>query len=248
MPDLEIDDNHRLRTDGPVSVGHWDSPNTTPGRRGAIRPSLCVVHWTGGPDFRPVMNTFMNPRGGVSAHLVIERDGTIHQFVPFSRKAWHAGRSSWNGRKSVNNWSIGVELVNSGLLIKENGKFFTRGRRTIEICPTEVSWFAGKPYQTYTEKQLASVRMVMEALEAEYGISEWVGHSDVSPGRKTDPGPLLLIDDLFAEAMTIEFVKVGDFILPWEGGFSSPEPKRKLNTIPDWLRSILSFWDPKEER
>ncbi len=245
MRKLQIDEN-RIVVTAQNGIHHYNSPNQTKGRRGAIRPTLGVAHWTGGPDFGPVKNTFMNPRGGASAHLVIDRDGTIHQFVSFDRKAWHAGRSAWNGRKSVSNWSIGVELVNAGLLTKDpdTRRYYTRGRRRREILHKDVQVVDGKPYHKYTEKQLESVRLVMAALESEYGIEEWVGHSDVAPGRKSDPGPLLEIEELFDQAMTSQASDMKEFL-----GWPPPERQcRKLNTMPDWLRSIMSVWDPKEER
>ena len=97
----------------------------------------------------------------VSAHLLINREGLVTQYVPFDRKAWHAGESCFSGRKNCNEFSIGVEL---------------EGTDTIPF--TEIQ------YQVLIE--------VAHALMNEYpaiSADRIVGHSDIAPGRKTDPGP-----------------------------------------------------------
>ena len=96
----------------------------------------------------------------VSAHLFIRRDGEIIQFVPFEKRAWHAGLSQYEGREQCNDFSIGIEL---------------EGTDDIE----------------YTDSQYEQLGAVIEAILATYpGISRdrIIGHSDIAPGRKTDPG------------------------------------------------------------
>lgn len=96
----------------------------------------------------------------VSSHLLILRNGSIVQFVPFDKRAWHAGKSEFQGRESCNDYSIGIELV---------------GADEIE----------------YTEEQYHSLKNVTRLLLEEYpkmSSDRIVGHSDVAPGRKTDPG------------------------------------------------------------
>lgn len=97
----------------------------------------------------------------VSAHVLIRRDGALVQFVPFDRRAWHAGRSAYRGRRNCNDFSVGIELEG------------------LEIAPFE-------------RAQYASLTRVVTALLVAYpGLSaeRIVGHCDVAPGRKTDPGP-----------------------------------------------------------
>jgi AmpD protein len=97
----------------------------------------------------------------VSAHLLIRRDGEVLQFVPFHRRAWHAGVSSFEGRVACNDFSIGIEL---------------------EGCDDI----------PYMDQQYAALNVVARALIQAYpGITPTriVGHSDIAPGRKTDPGP-----------------------------------------------------------
>jgi len=98
----------------------------------------------------------------VSAHLFIERSGRVTQFVPFDRRAWHAGVSSFRGRTGCNDYSIGIEL---------------------EGC----DWLA------YDDAQYAVLTDVIGALLARYprlSLDAVVGHQEVAPGRKSDPGPL----------------------------------------------------------
>ena len=97
----------------------------------------------------------------VSAHLLIRRDGQIIQFVPFNRRAWHAGESSYEGRPNCNDFSIGIEM---------------------EGCETE----------SYEQRQYEHLRAVVLALMAAYpklDSTRITYHSDIAPGRKTDPGP-----------------------------------------------------------
>ncbi len=97
----------------------------------------------------------------VSAHLLIDRQGQFTQFVPFDKKAWHAGESNFQGRTNCNDFSIGIEL---------------------EGCDDEA----------FTAEQYRSLISVTKQLMAEYpdiSFANIVGHSDIAPGRKTDPGP-----------------------------------------------------------
>ena len=97
----------------------------------------------------------------VSSHLLIRRDGEVVQYVPFTLRAWHAGVSCIDGRERCNDYSIGIELE-------------------------------GEDVTPYTEEQYQSLKMVTESLLAAYpGLNKdkIAGHCDISPGRKTDPGP-----------------------------------------------------------
>ena len=96
----------------------------------------------------------------VSAHVLIERDGRIVQYVPFTKRAWHAGASCYNGRTACNDFSIGIELEGTDDL-------------------------------PYTDSQYRQLAALIDALLIAYpGLSaeRMVGHSDIAPGRKTDPG------------------------------------------------------------
>jgi N-acetyl-anhydromuramoyl-L-alanine amidase len=94
----------------------------------------------------------------VSAHFLIRRDGELIQFVSCRQRAWHAGRSSWQGRERCNDFSIGVEL---------------------EGCDE----------RAFESAQYARLLELIESLRGGYPIGAVIGHSDIAPGRKTDPGP-----------------------------------------------------------
>ena len=94
----------------------------------------------------------------VSAHFLLERDGGVVQFVSTDARAWHAGRSFWNGRAACNDFSIGIEL---------------------EGCDD-------LPFE---DAQYQSLNLLLDLLIRHYPIASIAGHSDIAPGRKTDPGP-----------------------------------------------------------
>jgi AmpD protein len=96
-----------------------------------------------------------------SAHLLIRRDGAISQYVPFSARAWHAGASSYLGRANCNDFSIGIELEGA-----------------------DTTPYAAAQYEALTEV-LAALLTAYPSLSSEH----IAGHSDIAPGRKTDPGP-----------------------------------------------------------
>jgi|SRR5581483_971427 len=154
---------------------HFDARPTN------VVPELIVVHGIslpprefGGPwidklftgtlpvDAHPYFREAGAPGRRVSAHVLIRRDGQIIQYVPFSARAWHAGVSEYRGRAACNDYSIGIELEG------------------VDDIP-------------YTDAQYDSLARVTRALLAGYPLlstQHITGHSDIAPGRKTDPGPV----------------------------------------------------------
>jgi N-acetylmuramoyl-L-alanine amidase len=182
--------NHRLIDDDGQPVEFRRSPNQS---RGAIEPQYLVMHYTAGASASSSVRWLCDKQAKASAHLVIGRDGGVTQLVDFNRKAWHAGRSRWNGREGVNGFSIGIELANSGPLTGGAGRWRTAfGSRVDDenvIVAVHPNDGVERGWERYTEAQLGRVRDVASALVDEYGLKEIVGHEDVAPGRKTDPGP-----------------------------------------------------------
>ncbi|MBD3670480.1 MAG: 1,6-anhydro-N-acetylmuramyl-L-alanine amidase AmpD [Gammaproteobacteria bacterium] len=111
------------------------------------------------PDAHPYFREIHELR--VSSHLLIRRDGELLQFVPFNKRAWHAGVSNFCGRERCNDYSIGIELEGTDELPYEEAQY----RRLAEVVET-----VQKAYPEITRDRI-------------------VGHSDIAPGRKTDPGP-----------------------------------------------------------
>ena len=97
----------------------------------------------------------------VSAHALIRRDGAITQYVPFGARAWHAGRSSYQGREGCNDFSIGIELEGSDQVSYCDAQYGALGQLIVALCAT---------YDSLSAERI-------------------VGHSDIAPGRKSDPGP-----------------------------------------------------------
>lgn len=111
------------------------------------------------PDAHPFFATIYDST--VSAHVLIARDGTLTQYVPFDRRAWHAGRSEYCGRTACNDFSIGIEV---------------EGADDLD--------YASAQYRALADL-IAALRRGYPSLRS----AEIVGHSDIAPGRKTDPGP-----------------------------------------------------------
>jgi len=107
----------------------------------------------------------------VSSHLLIRRDGELVQYVPFHMRAWHAGVSSYQGRERCNDFSIGIEL--------EGGD--------------------DVPYEARQYAVLAEVIAALEQAYPSLSRTRMAGHSDIAPGRKTDPGPAFDWDVLYAK-------------------------------------------------
>ena len=97
----------------------------------------------------------------VSSHLVVQRDGALTQYVSFADRAWHAGQSNYQGRAACNDFSVGVELEGADTL----------------------------PYEATQYEALAAVVAALCAAYPRLSADRLVGHSDIAPGRKTDPGP-----------------------------------------------------------
>jgi AmpD protein len=153
------------------------SPNCDD-RPAGMLPDLIVVHGIslppgeyGGPWIDRLFTNSLPPTAHpyfeavaefrVSSHLLVRRDGEVVQYVPCHRRAWHAGASSWQGRERCNDYSIGIEVE-------------------------------GSDHQPYDSAQYAMLARVLTVLCHGYpslSLDRVVGHSDIAPGRKTDPGP-----------------------------------------------------------
>ncbi|WP_420127941.1 TIR domain-containing protein [Longimicrobium sp.] len=128
-----------------------------------------------------------------SAHLLIRRDGSVTQLVPFDIVAFHAGQSRWKELTSLNRYSIGIEMENLGLLRQREGAWYFQ--ENTRVPADSVERFAGangrvQGWHAFTDAQIQSFFQVSCALRRAYPtIEDVVGHEDISPGRKIDPGP-----------------------------------------------------------
>lgn len=154
------------------------SPNRS-GPFTANRPDLIVIHYTAGSTLDGAVSWLKSLDSKASAHLVIGKDGRVVQMVPFDEIAWHAGVSSYQGSPSVNHRAIGIELVNRGYGVPAgSGKLLTHKNESIP------RW-----WDLYQDAQIDSLIAVCKAIRKVYPIVNIVGHDDVAPSRKQDPGP-----------------------------------------------------------
>ena len=146
----------------PVDIIEAPSPNFD---ARTAPPEILVLHYTGMSTGEDALNRLRDPEAKVSSHYMVEEDGRIFRLVPEERRAWHAGVSYWKGARNINGVSIGVEIVNPG---HEFG------------------------YRAFPDAQVAAVIELVADIRTRWTIddSRIVGHSDVAPERKDDPGEL----------------------------------------------------------
>jgi N-acetylmuramoyl-L-alanine amidase len=139
---------------------HWHpSPNFGPRREG-LTPFIVVLHYTAMKSLEAALDRLCDPAAEVSAHYVIGRRGETLRLVDEAERAWHAGAGSWRGLGDINSRSIGIELDNTG-------------------------------QHPFPEPQMQALEGLLRDLLARWHIApaDVIGHSDLAPGRKQDPGP-----------------------------------------------------------
>lgn len=176
---------------------------STPNKGGEIIPDSIIIHFTAGRSAESSVEWFKNPEAKASAHLVIDRDGKVIQMVEFNHKAWHAGVSRWSDRSGFNNFSIGIELDNPGRLTKVNDRFYSWFKKEY---PKDVVVEAKHKHEqeisywhNFTDRQIESCFNVCKLLMENYNIQEVLGHEDIAPFRKKDPGPAFPMESFRAK-------------------------------------------------
>ncbi len=169
------------------------------------RPELIVIHFSATRTVEEIFDIFHRGPLQVSSHYVIDDDGAHFRLVPESKRAWHAGRSSFLGQQDVNSRSIGIELRNGGRLTPAGDglRFRTvQGRLYLPRNPTRQA--EGHWWESYAEEQMLILVRLCRDIARRHDIppERFVGHSQVAtpPGRKIDPGPLFDWDRLRREA------------------------------------------------
>jgi N-acetylmuramoyl-L-alanine amidase len=174
-----------------ITSDHWLSTAIRrPIAGGASMPirRFLVIHFTAGASGESSISYWRELNNGVCAHIVIERDGTIKQCRPFNTTCGHAGRSRWqhNGKNynGLNSCSIGIELANGGDSYPTK---FSNG-----LPATNLPHKNGGPtklWETYPLVQRIACEKISKLLVAHYNLDDVVGHDDIAPERKSDPGP-----------------------------------------------------------
>lgn len=161
------------------------------------RLDTIVLHGTGGASAVSSALYLSRPDTGVSAHVVVGRDGEIFQLLPFDVKAWHAGKSYHAGRVNLNDCSIGIELDNAGELQRVGDRFYSCFGR--EYSPNQVYTIEiegrARYWHLFTEGQFKILKEVCKLLQKRYKIKYLVRHSDIT-SRKVDPGPAFPFEEL----------------------------------------------------
>lgn len=161
------------------------------------QPDSIVMHFTYGSTARSTAEWFRSAANpGSSAHLVIDRDGSVLQCMPLDKIAWHAGNSEWKGRKGFNNFSIGIELSNWGYLRRAGSGWQSYTGVPIPD-PLLATHKNGNPdnsrepigWEPYPEIQFQAAADIARVIVEKLGIKDIVGHDDIAPTRKWDPGP-----------------------------------------------------------
>ncbi len=198
--------NHRV-----VGVDFVEAAAYT--KTGTITPDAIIIHYTAGNSGAATVRLFAAKTAQVSAHFVVHEDGKITQMVDMNKKAWHAGKSSYNGRSGYNSLSIGIEISNPGYLQKIDGKYYTwwEAKKTSgRIATPESMVYTGKHrnavtkmtyWQKYTDAQLKAVKELCQAICKAYNIIEILGHEEILPGQKCDPGPAFPLDTMRNELL-----------------------------------------------
>lgn len=178
---------------------------------GAMAPKIIILHDTAGRvEKGSSVNWFKSEDCSTSAHVVVERDGSVVQMVDFNKRAFHAGASEWKGFDNCNAFSIGIEIVNPGKLDKDGRawfhkkteKGFTGTKRAKTVAHGDGWWL------DYTPEQIEAVTNLCKALVARYPeIEDITTHWAVSPKRKIDTCPLFPLDDVRLEVFTVRGVE-----------------------------------------
>lgn len=165
----------------------------------ANAPNSIIIHYTAGSSAISSANWLQRADVKASAHVVIGQEGEIYQIVPFDTIAWHAGESAYGGMKGFNNFSIGIEIDNPGFVTRAGDEYVASfGKRYSAkevIQATHRNETAPRYWKLYTEKQIEAAEDLCMALMAKYPtITQILGHEEISPGRKQDPGPAFPLD------------------------------------------------------
>ncbi len=193
--------NHRLLKAG-TPVAFHASPN----QGGAVKRSYLILHYTAGATGAGAVSWLTNPKAKASAHLVLDRNGSVTQLVPFDRIAWHAGESKWGSIVGLNAHSIGIEIVNRGKLRRsEAGDWKDWSGRAVPPDEVVVAQHkhesAPAGWHTFTEEEIEEVVEIGLALHEKYEFLDVLGHEDIAPVRKVDPGPAFPLASIAAKIL-----------------------------------------------
>lgn len=158
-----------------MKISQLPSSNFGP-RAADKKPYILVLHYTDTPTAKEALDLMRDPKHQASAHYLVDTDGSIIQLVNEDKRAWHAGKSWWQGEEDINSCSIGIEVQNPG---------------------------HGHGYVPFPKEQMLAVRDLCKTIIQRHSIlpRHVLAHSDVAPARKTDPGELFPWEWLASEGV-----------------------------------------------
>lgn len=188
--------SHRAQT--PLTTVGFPSPNFNE-RQTEI--SMIILHYTGMKSEKEALQRLAAPDSGVSTHYLVANDGQVYKMVNENKRAWHAGAGSWQGFEDINSRSIGIEIDHPG---HEWG------------------------YRKFSDAQIAKVIALISDIKSRYSIhpTKVLGHSDIAPDRKEDPGELFPWDRLADNGLAI-----GTYVGPPNERISYPEALGYLEKV-----------------
>jgi len=188
----------------PDYAGALVRPSPNFGERCGGKPiSMLILHFTGMKNAEAAERLLTDPQSEVSAHYLVRENGAVIQMAPEAKRAWHAGKSFWQGETDINSCSIGIEIVNAGDYPLRNGD-------------------AEHAFPPYPDAQIKGLIPLCRAIIAHYGIAPRyvLAHSDIAPERKIDPGERFPWGELAAAGIGLyvppapmregQIVKLGD--------------------------------------
>ena len=207
---MKIKDDRLVGNDGKL-VPWIASPNVSGKFKGG-KPRFLIMHYTAGGNDSGAITTLKNPAKKVSAHFVVGHDGAVTQMVKLDTIAWHAGVSRWKDVNGVNSAGIGIEITNWGKLSRTaSGGWVSYTGASVasdRVILAKHKHFPGAVHgwEAFDEAQLAACADVASAVVSHFGMQPWdmVGHDDIAPRRKVDPGPAFDMDQFRARVFGME--------------------------------------------
>ena len=227
-------------------------------------PKFLIIHYSGSGDTAGTVSWLTKRGSNASAHIVIGRDGEVWQLASFDQRAWHCGESEWNGLKFLNGVAIGIEFVNFGpVTLDKDGVFRSKWGQVVQkndvVNAIHKNESSPRYWQKFTPQQLSKGAEVARAiLEAYPSIEMILGHDDIAPGRKSDPGPAFPMQEFLEDcgwidapepitefkAMQAHFERspfggIDITLADKEGEISERLTVEEARALRDWLTKIL---------
>ncbi len=178
---------------------------------GKNRQEYIVMHYTAGSSGESSVRSLSIGAAKASAHFVVYRSGKVVQIGDTDDILWHAGKSFWDGKSGLNKYSIGIEIDNPGILENKGGKYVSWFSKVYDTNDLIITDGGRNAYLPYTTNQIESVMSLAEwIIRSHPTIKEVVGHQNIAPKRKIDPGNGIIFDQKIYDRLNW-MIKKGTF-------------------------------------